>query len=109
MKKVFKDICEECQEWKEGCHEYEGRILCPECAEKLGYEKWQKKKGKEVTLMADTGTDEKFFENGTRSITVKKEENGIKVRFFENGTVVKEHTYNSSAGVYKAKKSWLGA
>ncbi|MBQ0112986.1 MAG: hypothetical protein KBT03_07640 [Bacteroidales bacterium] len=111
MKRKYKDLCDACNENKYDCHGYDGYVLCPECATKLGYKLWKDKETRkeEQDMDNEVVVEEKYFENGNHSITTKKEENGIKVRFFENGQIVKEHTYNSDAGVYKAKKNWLKA
>lgn len=45
--KKWKDKCDICDSYKEGCHGYEGKILCPSCAKKLGYKLW-KKENKDV-------------------------------------------------------------
>lgn len=43
MAKKWKETCDHCQQAKEDCHGYDGKILCPECATKLGYPLWQPK------------------------------------------------------------------
>ena len=127
MKKIFKDMCECCHEWKSDCHGYGDALYCPDCAKKLGYDEWHRRKATPEELaelykrkgvkMEDIQTtpveakntdDEKTFENGTKAVTVKKVTEGIRVRFFENGNLVNEKTYESNTGVYKAKKKWLG-
>ncbi len=40
--KKWRDECDNCGEYKGDCHGYEGKILCPQCAKKLGYKLWKK-------------------------------------------------------------------
>ena len=42
LTKKWKDECDYCKAYKEDCHGYEGKILCPACAKKLGYKLWKK-------------------------------------------------------------------
>ena len=42
MKKKWKDECDNCHTYQEDCHGYDGMILCPKCAKKLGYKLWKK-------------------------------------------------------------------
>lgn len=40
----YKDLCDNCKNWKYDCHGFDGKILCPDCAKKLGYLKDEKEK-----------------------------------------------------------------
>lgn len=46
MKQKWKDECDNCHTYQYDCHGYDGKILCPKCAAKLGYKLW--KGGKDV-------------------------------------------------------------
>lgn len=119
-KKVWKDECDNCHTFKEGCHGFGEFIYCPECARKLGYGEWKKiVNGKEEDMDTEVITrsipkaeapaqeEEKTFENGDKVVTIKKQEDGYRVNFFDKGTCLKSKVFASQAGAYKARKKWL--